>query len=164
MADIPASRDFVEEIQVASGRLRSKRSWSKLRRRRITTLRRVCTARLDFSRRPIYAVLRLCSSLFYDYDKALRHNFRLFFCCAHTQKRGCAPSVQNFHDFLHSTQGITATVRYDSTFCACRTNARRNIGGLTSLGIQKGREGAFVRLGYELYCFATHIAIRHIGG
>jgi len=132
MADIPTSRDFVEEIQVASGRLRSKRSWSKLRRRRITTLRRVCTARLDFSRRPIYAVLRLCSSVrLYDYDKAFtvrqRHDFRLFFLlCAY--KRGCALSVQNFHDSLHS---ILAQLHlwYDTTLLRlsneCATDYKR---------------------------------------
>jgi len=58
----------------------------------ITTLRRVCTAGLDLSRRPIYAVLRLYSSLLlYDYDKAFTVSTKARFStilllCAYAKK------------------------------------------------------------------------------
>jgi hypothetical protein len=95
-----------------------------------------------------------------------RHDFRLFFCCAHTQKKGCALSVQNFHDSLHSTRAQLqlGTIRLD--FLRLSNECATAIRGFTGLGlqIQRGRKGGSVCTlkVRDLLLYAVHFS-RHTG-
>ena len=90
-----------------------------------------------------------------------RHDFRLFFYCAYTQKRGCALSVQNFHDSLHSTHNyVCGTIRLDFLRLSndCVTEYKRLYEPKDTN--TKGKELlVFIRLGYGTCCYTLCILV-----